>query len=124
MTKIFDIQKTIAAANGNTSLAKELFTMLLDDLDSRFQQIQSSFNSNNYKSLAEYAHKLYGATAYCIVPQLREATRLLDQALSDKEHAQLEKLVTRVLHEITQLRDNGPDYLQKEWIQESSTTES
>lgn len=119
MTKILDIQQTITAANGNTSLAKELFTMLLDDLDSRFQQIQSSFKSNNKEALAEYAHKLYGATAYCIVPKLREATRLLDQALSDKEYAQLEELVTRVLNEITQLRINGPDYLQKEWIQES-----
>lgn len=119
MTKILDIQQSITAANGNTSLAKELFQMLLDDLDNRFEQIQSSFKSNNYDALAEYTHKLYGATAYCIVPQLRETTRLLDQALSDKERTILDELVTNVLNEINQLRNNGPDYLKKEWEQES-----
>jgi len=119
MTKILDIRQTIAAANGNIPLARELFKMLLDDLDSRFEQIESSYKANNNEALAEHAHKLYGATAYCIVPQLREVTRVLDQALCDKEHTQLEELVTNVLNEITQLKISGPDYLQKEWEQES-----
>ncbi len=52
MTKILDIQQSIIAANGNTSLAKELFTMLLDDLDVRQQQIESSFQSKNMETLA------------------------------------------------------------------------
>lgn len=119
MTKILDIQQSIVAANGNTSLAKDLFKMLIDDLDSRHQQIQSSFAANNIQALAEYTHKLYGATAYCIVPQLREATRQLDQALSDKAHDQLEELVSGVLNEIDQLRENGPDYLENDWGQEN-----
>jgi len=44
---------------------------------------------------------------------------MADEALSDKEHAILEELVTNVLNEVNQLRNNGPDYLQKEWIQGS-----
>ena len=68
MTKILDIQKSIEAANGNTSLAKELFSMLLNDLDVRLGQIKTSFDANNMNELAEHIHKLYGATAYCIVP--------------------------------------------------------
>lgn len=119
MTKILDIQQTIAAANGNTSLAKELFKMLLDDLDIRFQQIQNSFKSRQDEELAEHAHKLYGATAYCIVPQLREATGLLDQALSAKDTSQLEELVSNVLDGINQLIKTGPDYLAKDWTQEN-----
>lgn len=119
MTKIFDIQQTIISANGNTTLAKDLFKMLLDDIDIRYQQIQSSFKENNYQVLAEHAHKLYGATAYCIVPRLREATRLLDEALSANELTQLEQLVSNVLNEIKQLMQSGEDYLQQDWVEES-----
>ena len=42
MTKILDIQQSIIAANGNVTLAKELFSMLLSDLRDRQQQIESS----------------------------------------------------------------------------------
>lgn len=84
MTKILDIQQSIIAANGNVSLAKELFTMLLDDLDVRGQQIETSFHSNDMEVLAEHIHKLYGATAYCIVPKLRKSVEMLEDELRKK----------------------------------------
>ena len=115
MTKVLDIQKSIHAANGNISLAKDLFTMLLEDLNNRFQQIESSFQANDIESLAEHAHKLYGATAYCVVPKLRQATHELDKALTEQEHAQLDVLVKALLTEIKQLMREGPELVQQEW---------
>ena len=115
MTKIFDIQKTIVAANGNISLAKELFTMLLEELDSRLQQIETSFQSGDMDILAEHAHKLFGATAYCIVPELREATKILDKALREKNYSILNELVKDVAHEMKQLMSEGPLFLEQEW---------
>lgn len=117
MTKILDIKQTITAANGNTALAKDLFKMLLDDLDNRFQDIQICYQENKIDELAEHIHKLYGATAYCIVPQLREATHQLEKTLANKSTTQLEQLVTKVLDEINLLIVNGPVYLDKEWQQ-------
>ena len=115
MTEIFDIQKSIVAANGNISLAKELFTMLLEELDLRLQQIETSFQSGDMDILAEHAHKLYGATAYCIVPELREATKILDKALKEKNYSILNELVKDVAHEMRQLISAGPLLLKQEW---------
>lgn len=116
MTKILDIQKSIIAANGNVSLAKELFAMLLSDLESRLQQIESSHQSNNMEDLAEHVHKLYGATAYCIVPKLRKSTETLEHELRQNNHSQLKQLVDIVLQEIRQLIYEGPAFLENEWI--------
>jgi two-component system sensor histidine kinase BarA len=113
--KNLDIQQSIAAANNNVSLAKELFTMLLDDLALRFEQIETSYQSKELSNLAEHIHKLYGATAYCIVPKLRACTQQLDKALGERNYTELEKLVTAVLHEIKQLIDSGPAFLQQDW---------
>lgn len=115
MTKIFDIQQSISAANGNASLAKELFTMLLADLDARLQQIETSFQSNDMKSLEEHTHKLYGATAYCIVPKLRNSAAVLEQAVRTEPHKDLKNLVENVLQEMKSLINAGPSYLEKEW---------
>lgn len=116
MTKILDIQQSIDAANGNVSLAKELFTMLLNDLDTRLGQIKSSFDANDMNELAEHIHKLYGATAYCIVPKLRNSSETLDQALREKNYTQVSKLVETVTDEIQQLLKDGPAYIENDWL--------
>jgi len=117
MTKILDIQQSIIAANGNTSLAKELFTMLIDDLDVRLQQIETSFQSNNMGTLEEHIHKLYGATAYCIVPQLRESTKILDETLRNKDYEKIDSLVDNVLNEMRQLLNEAPAFIEKDWLE-------
>ena len=122
MTKILDIQQSITAANGNVSLAKDLFTMLLDDLELREEQIKSSFQSDDMMMLEEHIHKLYGATAYCIVPKLRQSTETLEGLLRQKDYSQLKKLVEKVLQEIQLLISNGPDYIEQNWLEFQTTT--
>lgn len=116
MTKILDIQQSITAANGNASLAKDLFIMLLDDLKVRLEQIENSFQSNDMAVLGEHIHKLYGATAYCIVPKLRNSTEILERALRDKDSTQLNILVEKVIQEIKQLMEDGPAHIEKDWL--------
>ena len=116
MSKILDIQKSISAANGNISLAKELFTMLLDELDSRLLQIESSYQSNNLEALEEQAHKLFGATAYCVVPKLRSCADKLEQALKRKDYKDLEILVNEIQREIKQILSEGPAILELDWL--------
>ena len=115
MTKILDIPQSIIAANGNTSLAKELFTMLLGDLELRFDQIKESFSSNNLELLSEHVHKLYGATAYCIVPKLRKNTEILENELRQNDLSQLDKRVESVLQDIQQIINDGPRFIEKNW---------
>ena len=118
MTKILDIQQSIKAANGNTSLAKELFTMLLTDLTIRLKQIEESYQSNNMEILAEHIHKLYGATAYCIVPKLRHCTEILEEKLRNKDYSDINKLVDNVRHEIQQLIKSGPKFIENDWAEQ------
>ena len=115
MTKVLDIQQSITAANGNAKLAKDLFVMLLNDLNSRLKQINSSFQANDMDLLAEHIHKLYGATAYCIVPRLRESTEILDHTLKEKDYNQLDEMVNSVLNEINQLIEEGPQHTEHDW---------
>ena len=115
MTKILYIQQSIDAANGNVSLAKDLFTMLLDDLNLRLKQIESSFQESDMESLAEHVYKLYGATAYCIVPQLRDCTAALEDHLRQKKYSQLEEFVDSVVNEINKIIYAGPAFLEEDW---------
>ncbi|MCW9031370.1 MAG: Hpt domain-containing protein [Gammaproteobacteria bacterium] len=121
MTKILDIPESITAANGNASLAKDLFAMLLDDLNARLEYIKNSFQSNDMEALGEHIHKLYGATAYCIVPLLRNRTETLDQALREKDYSQLNELVESVIQEIKQLIKDGPTHIEKDWLSINKT---
>lgn len=116
MTKILDIQQSIVAANGNVSLAKELFLMLLDDLNLRLEQIESSFQSSNMDALTDHIHKLYGATAYCIVPKLRDCTATLEEKLKKKEYSQIDDLVNKVIYEVKNIIHSGPSYIQEDWF--------
>jgi two-component system sensor histidine kinase BarA len=115
MTKILDIQKSISAANGNVSLAKDLFTMLLNELESRLEQIENSFNANDLQALGEHTHKLYGATAYCIVPGLRKCTGQLEDALKHKTIDKHKEHVEQIKSEIQKLIQEGPAYLELDW---------
>ena len=114
MTKIVDIQQSISAANGNTTLAKDLFIMLLDDLDVRRQQIVDSFQKHDMDTLAEHIHKLYGATAYCIVPALRKSVEILEIKLKDKDY-NVEQLVNTVHNEIQKIINEGPRVIEEDW---------
>ncbi len=121
MTKILDISQSIQAANGNVGLARDLFTMLLEDLDSRLELIENSFHDNDMGALEEHVHKLYGATAYCIVPKLREHTGVLEDQLRSKNYNELENRVQAVLHEIKQLIEKGPALVEDDWTAYASS---
>lgn len=90
--------------------------MLLDELCERQQQIESSFQDANMETLTEQVHKLYGATAYCIVPQLRENTAILEKQLKQKDFSQLDELVKCVREEIQKVIDAGPELIKIDWL--------
>ncbi len=115
MTKIVDIEQSIIAANGNVSLAKELFAMLLAELNERLEQIENSVQENNMEMLAEHIHKLLGATAYCIVPKLRMCTQPLNDLLKQKDYSQVNQLIKPVIQEIKRLIKDGPAFIEMDW---------
>ena len=115
MATLLDLQESITAANGNVTLARDLFAMLLSELKTRIKQIETSFYVHDLQGLAECTHKLYGATAYCIVPQLRSSTEKLENALTNGELNNLEILVEQIKSDIQELINEGPRFLAMDW---------
>ena len=75
----------------------------------------NSVQENNMEMLAEHIHKLFGATAYCIVPKLRMRTKILNDQLNQKDYSQVNQLIEPVIQEIKQLIDNGSAFIEMDW---------
>ncbi len=75
------VEESIRLAAGKADLAEELFSMLIEQLYSDLPRIQSLWDQEDMEELLECVHKLHGATRYCGVPELREATNQLETAL-------------------------------------------
>lgn len=115
MAAKLDIQKSLAAANGNVKLAKELFDMFTHELNERAARIKSSMQAGDFESLLENTHKLYGATAYCVVPELRDHAGKLENALKMNQLDSLEILVNQTLTSITEIMEEAPNYIAQDW---------
>ena len=116
MTPLVDYTHALQQANGNETLAKDLFSMLLTELPELYTRLETAWQQQDATALRDHAHKIFGSTAYCGVPDLTTCAKALEDALkagSDKEivttHVEnLGKAVDRLLAE-------GPALLQQAW---------
>lgn len=82
---VVDVEESIRLAAGKPDLAEELFSMLLEQLKPDQETIRQRWTEEDYESVLECVHKLHGATRYCGVPELREASEQFETAL--KRHS-------------------------------------
>ncbi len=75
------VDESIELAAGKEDLAEELFSMLLEQLNTDLPEIRARWRQNDLDGLLDIVHKLHGATRYCGVPELREAANRLETAL-------------------------------------------
>ncbi|MBY6034312.1 response regulator [Marinobacter daepoensis] len=75
------VDESIQLAAGKADLAEELFSMLLEQVNSDLGQVQELWQQENQASLLECVHKLHGATRYCGVPELRSVANRFETAL-------------------------------------------
>ena len=116
MSDILDKNLAIEQAGGDETLAKELFGMLLKDAPQLLEQIEIAFNIRNTVDLWEHAHKLYGSTAYCGVPQLRERAKAVEDAIKADAHSDVLEDEVRALSEAVQsLCAHGTEFLSMPW---------
>ncbi|MCW9025580.1 MAG: Hpt domain-containing protein [Gammaproteobacteria bacterium] len=119
MEKIFDATLAIEQAGGNEELARELFSMFLNELDEHRQTIKQALehfkNGNLVDILWDPVHKLHGATAYLGVPSLRRACQELEALIKQEIYTDIVKATTMVFQEIDRLSHKGADVLQQDW---------
>ncbi len=76
-----NIPESLQLAAGKTDLAEELFSMLLEQLQSDLPRLRSLWDRSDMDSILECVHKLHGAARYCGVPELREAANQFETGL-------------------------------------------
>ena len=118
--EIFDNRTAITQAGGNTELARELFTILLEELPEHRVNIQRALNSyqsnpENCNILWDTVHKLHGATAYLGVPALRNSCKELEDHIKQHHHKDIEDAIAQLLQQIDKLSVVGGEILSQNW---------
>ena len=93
---IVDVEESIRLAAGKPDLAEELFSMLLEQLRPDQETIRARWAAEDYEAVLECVHKLHGATRYCGVPELRDASEQFETALK-RRSADMESLRQNLL---------------------------
>ena len=116
MTKVIDYKLALEQAAGNQELAKELFEMLLKELPVMKQKLNIAIKENDLQACWDHAHKIYGSTAYCGVPALREAAQVMETAVKEEDMGKIEENFTALATEIERLLTTGQDALAADWL--------
>ena len=74
-----DWKLSLKLTGGNLTLAKNLFTMIINSLPTEQQLINSAFINNDLNQLYELIHKLYGGCCYIGLPKLKYIVKNLEQ---------------------------------------------
>jgi len=113
---IVDTTQAIEKSNGNIELAKELFTMLINELPKSLDSIKTSYQSNTEapQELLDHAHRLHGSTAYCGVPDLKLAACNLENSIKNNKN-EIQGNIIKVETAIQLLIENAPTILNSDW---------
>ncbi|MGD8547741.1 MAG: Hpt domain-containing protein [Thiohalophilus sp.] len=115
MAVILDKKQALEQAGGNVELARELFDMLLQELPGLRSKLQQAITERDNQAMWEHAHKLYGSTAYCGVPALRQSACDMEECIKQKDEQRLDGCYTHLANEIDRLLEQGPRLAQEPW---------
>ena len=100
---VFSIDSARELANGNVSLALELFNMLVGELPEHRSGIEQALAEKDAARLKDVAHKLNGAARCCGTPALRTAADALERAIVNSDTDDLDAKAATLLTEIDRL---------------------
>lgn len=115
MALILDKKQALEQAGGNVELAQELFAMLLRELPELRSKLQQAVAERDNQAMWDHAHKLYGSTAYCGVPALRQSACEMEECIKQQDEQGLDSCYTNLANEIDRLLQQGPQLAQEPW---------
>lgn len=115
MSEILDTAFALEKAGGDEGLAKELFSMLLGELPELHKKLQIAIEAKDMQAMWDHAHKLYGSTAYCGVPALRDTVQALESAIKQQDFDRINSEFQITSNEIGRLVAEGDSLLQQVW---------
>ena len=119
-TEIFDAAIALEQAGGSEELARELFTMLLNELPDHQQAINITFKALNTNDtmldqLWDPVHKLHGACAYLGVPALFQAAKDFEHTIKENDWQRLASSFQQLDLEINRLLEEAEDIFRRNW---------
>lgn len=83
--KHIDWALSVRLAGGHPELACEMLDMLARDLPEKLEALERARTAGDLEETREVIHAVRGAAAYCGVPGLHLATRLVEEAVRTGE---------------------------------------
>ncbi|WP_341938519.1 response regulator [Marinimicrobium sp. C2-29] len=102
-----DIPLSLKLANNKPALARDMLVMLLQNLGTERDEINTAFEQGDYEHLEELVHRLYGSCCYCGVPRLKRISGLLDKILQARQYDQVRGPVTALNNEVDEILQWG-----------------
>jgi len=115
MTGVVNYIEAIEKAGGNPELAKDLFGMLLQELPLLRERLEHAIARADMQAIRDHAHKIYGSTAYCSVPQLHQAAGDMETAANTREISAIRAQFITLTAAIEELLTQGPMHLAETW---------
>jgi HPt (histidine-containing phosphotransfer) domain-containing protein len=81
----------------NSKLADELLEMFLKDVPKEVEAFKEAYAVKNYTALKDLAHRMRGALAYCVIPNLESALKLLEEAAAKEVREEVAKFYAVVM---------------------------
>ena len=114
--EIFDKTASLEKAGDDPELAKELFQMLINALPELKATLNQEFQHSANGNFLAIAHKVYGSTAYCGVPQLRESAKSLEDVIkAGNDAVEVESQLELVNQAIDRLMGESDVLLASDW---------
>lgn len=105
MRSLVDVQLSLKLSNNKPELARDMLSMLLNDLPADREKIERFFQERAFADLEATVHKLHGGASYCGVPKLKSTSASLDDSLHQKSYDNIDDAVAELLSAITDLLD-------------------
>ncbi|TBR43423.1 response regulator [Marinomonas agarivorans] len=102
---IVDIEKSLDIVDQQVAIAKDMFSMLINSLESEKQLIEHHFKESAVDKLIQVVHRLHGASKYCGTPELTKQAGFVEQHLKELGLEGAEEVVNDLLHAIDSLLD-------------------
>jgi two-component system sensor histidine kinase BarA len=105
IAKPVDIALCLQLANKRASLAEEMLTGLLNELDTNRGKINQHYRDKDYHRLQDSIHYLHGICCYTGVPNLRRATQSAESALKQQNWSELPAMLQKLDEELVNLQN-------------------
>lgn len=81
--QILDWPLSLQLAGNNTSLAKDILTYIVKNINKDLAELKHTYQQNNLKNFLQLIHRLHGGLRYCGVPTLRKSVAAIEATLKD-----------------------------------------